>query len=307
MRIVFAGTPAFALPSLDAVRAADHELVGVVTQPDRPAGRGRKLTPSPVKQAALQASVPVIEADRLKNGEAADRLAALEPDLLVVVAYGAILGRRVLTVPTTGCVNVHGSLLPRWRGAAPIARALLAGDETTGVTLTWMRPALDSGPIIAARSVTIDATSTAASLHDELAGQGGQLLAEYLALDCDRWPAIPQDDSLATYAPLLEKSEGKFNWSAGAAVVVRHIRAMQPWPVAFATLDGASVRVFEAEATDRQSGQAPGSIVEAGENGIVVASSDFDVRIDSLQFPGKQRMAAPDAARGRTLVGQRFG
>ncbi|NNC22936.1 methionyl-tRNA formyltransferase [Salinisphaera sp. USBA-960] len=306
MRIVFAGTPDFALPSLAAVRASGHELVAVVTQPDRPAGRGQQLTPSPVKKAAVEADVPVIEADRMKGREAAERLASFQPDLMVVVAYGAILGRRVLDVPRCGCVNIHGSLLPRWRGAAPIARALLSGDETTGVTLTWMRPKLDSGPIVDTRAISLDEDTTAAALHDKLATLGGHLVSGYLVTDCDDWPAVEQDEAKATYAPPLTKAEGIIDWSAGASAIVRRIRAMQPWPVAHSALVGDNVRVFGAHGTDAASTQSPGTVVAAGAEGIRVATGDKDICLTAVQFPGKKRMPAAEAARGRALAGQRF-
>lgn len=306
MRIVFAGTPGFALPSLEAVRQSDHEIVAVITQPDRPAGRGRQLTQSPVKQAAVAADIPVIEAARLKNRESAEQVATLQPDLMVVVAYGAILGRGVLAAPRYGCVNLHGSLLPRWRGAAPIARALLAGDTETGVTLTWMRRALDSGPLIASKPVPIAADATAGSLHDILAERGGQLLADYLALNCVDWPATKQDESVANYATPLTKTEGVINWSAAAAVIVQQIRALQPWPVAYSLLADDNVRIFAAEATNQVSYEMPGTIRAAGTDGVDVASGDFDVRISQLQFPGKKRMTAAEATHGRTLAGCRF-
>ncbi len=307
MRIVFAGTPDFALPSLDAVRTSSHDLVAVITQPDRPAGRGRKLTQSPVKQAAIEAGVPVVEADQMKNREAAQNLSALAPDLMVVVAYGAILGRGVLATPRYGCVNVHGSLLPRWRGAAPITRALLAGDTRTGVTLTWMRRTLDSGPVIDNRAVDIAPDATAGSLHDVLAAQGGELLADYLAVDCAQWPAVEQDEAVATYAPQLNKTEGTIDWSAGAATIERRIRAMQPWPVAYSVLGDTTLRLFAASASDRLSTAAPGTVVAVEAEGIRVATADTDIWLTSIQFPGKRRMPAIDAARGRELVGQRFG
>ena len=306
MNIVFAGTPLFAVPSLDAVAASGHRLTGVLTQPDRRAGRGRRLASSPVKQRALELGAPVQQPERLERHATFAELAALEPDLIVVVAYGLILPRRVLALPAQGCINVHASLLPRWRGAAPIARALLAGDVQTGVTLMQMEAGLDTGPMIARRAVPIEDDATAGTLHDALAALGAAMLAEVLEKVPAALTAEPQNDDCATYAAMLDKNEAAMDWQESAAQLARRVRAFVPWPVAHAQLDGQNIRFWQAEAIDHAPDAPPGTVVAAGAAGIDIAAGEGVLRVHELQLPGKKRMRAADAANGRRWVGQRF-
>lgn len=312
LNIVFAGTPDFALPTLEAIVAGPHRLVGVLTQPDRPAGRGRRLKPSPVKARALELNVPIQQPERLKKNSAAlDALAALAPDVIVVVAYGLILPRQVLALPRLGCINVHASLLPRWRGAAPIARAIQAGDSETGVTIMQMAAGLDTGPMLTVRRVPITAATTAGDLHDELAALGGMALAEVLDMLEAGLPATPQDDEQATYAAMLDKAEAAIDWQQqSAAQIARSVRAFVPWPVAHARLGGEAVRFWQAEALDQHQSDSTntpaGQVVAATRTGIDIATANGLLRVTEIQLPGKRRMPAADAVNGRDWAGQQF-
>jgi len=309
VNIVFAGTPDFALPCLETIAASDHRLGGVLTQPDRPAGRGRQLAASPVKQRALELGVPVQQPESLKDDAAFDALAALQPDLMVVVAYGLLLPRRVLALPHHGCINVHASLLPRWRGAAPIARAILAGDDETGVTVMQMQAGLDTGPMLARWPVAIGSQTTAGGLHDQLADLGARALDEVieqlpegLAGDGD-----VQDDEHATYARRLDKAEAAIDWSQDAEHIARAVRAFAPWPVAHAVLDDKPVRFWRAQTLNTFADSALGTVIAASPEGIDIATGDGVLRVLELQLPGKRRMDAAAAVNGRDWVGQRFG
>ncbi len=278
------------------------------TQPDRPAGRGRKLKPSPVKAAALELGLPVFQPEKLKrNAEARDQLAALAPDVMVVVAYGLILPKAVLELPTYGCLNVHASLLPRWRGAAPIARAIEAGDAETGVTIMQMDVGLDTGDMLAVRRTPIDETTTAGALHDVLAAEGGTALVEVLDALPDGLAPEAQDDAQASYAAMLDKAEAAVDWSQPAVRIARLMRAFSPWPVVHAELDGDRVRFWQAVCRDGATDVAAGTVIAAGREGIDIATRDGILRVTELQLPGKRRMSAADAANGRDWVGTRFG
>ncbi|MES1941180.1 methionyl-tRNA formyltransferase [Salinisphaera sp. T5B8] len=305
MNIVFAGTPEFALPCLDAIAASSHRLAGVLTQPDRPAGRGRKLAASPVKQRALELGVPVQQPLSLKKADAFDALAALEPDLMVVVAYGLLLPKKVLALPRYGCINVHASLLPRWRGAAPIARAILAGDSETGVTLMQMDAGLDTGAMLARRAVAIDSDTTAGDLHDQLAALGAAELSTLLGRIEQGVSGEPQDDAQACYAHRLDKGEAAIDWRLRADEIARAVRAFVPWPVAHARLDGQPVRFWRA-ATASGASAEPGTVVAASAKGIDIATGAGTLRVTELQLPGKKRMDAAAAVNGRDWVGLRF-
>jgi methionyl-tRNA formyltransferase len=304
LRLVFAGTPAFAVPSLEACLGSGAELVAVYTQPDRPAGRGRRPQPSPVKEAALAVGVPVEQPETLKTAAAREPFAAYAPDLVVVVAYGLILPRAVLAIPPLGCWNVHASLLPRWRGAAPIQRAILAGDAETGVDLMRMEASLDTGPILLEQRTAIRPDDTAGSLHDRLATLGAELLAEGLArlLTGETLAARPQAQEGVTYAHKLEKAEARLDFQRSAAELERQVRAFDPWPVAETELAGETVRVWAAEAIDRAHDAVPGHIIAAGPAGIEVACGIGVLRIIAVQRAGGRRIGAADYLNARPAL-----
>lgn len=302
---MFAGTPDFAVPGLHACLDAGAEVVAVYTQPDRPAGRGRRLAPSPVKQAALAAGLAVEQPESLRDPAAQARLAACAPDLMVVIAYGLILPRKVLAIPRLGCWNVHASLLPRWRGAAPIQRAILAGDAETGVCLMQMQAGLDTGPVLLARRTPIAPDDTGGSLHDRLAALGADVLREGLERMARGEPpaATPQDAAGATYAHKLDKAEARLDFSLPAAELERKVRAFDPWPVAEAELAGERVRVWAASAGDRGPGTGdrtrPGTIAAASKDGIDIACGEGVLRILKLQRAGGRIISAADYLNAR--------
>ncbi|MHB8448011.1 MAG: methionyl-tRNA formyltransferase [Rudaea sp.] len=300
MRLIFAGTPEFAVPHLAACQIPNVEIAAVYTQPDRPAGRGRTLGASPVKLAALAARLPVEQPEALKSATVQARLRELSPDLLVVVAYGVILPRTLLAIPRLGCWNVHASLLPRWRGAAPIQRAILAGDTRTGVCLMQMEAGLDTGPVLLRREVAIAPDDTGGSLHDKLAVLGAQVLGEGLrrALAGEALHATPQPEAGAIYAHKLEKSEARLDWNESAIVLERKVRAFDPWPVAEADLAGERVRIWDAQAVP--GGHAiPGGVVAAGKAGIDIACGEGVLRVTELQRAGGRVVMAADYLNAR--------
>ncbi|HEY0914497.1 MAG TPA: methionyl-tRNA formyltransferase [Solimonas sp.] len=304
MRLVFAGTPDFAVAALDALHAAGHEIVGVYTQPDRPSGRGQKLSPSPVALRAAELGLPIFKPEKLR-GEAVDELRALAPDVMVVVAYGLLLPQAVLDIPRHGCLNIHASLLPRWRGAAPIQRAIEAGDTQTGVTIMRMDAGLDTGPMLLEEAIAITADTTAASLHDELQALGSRLIVEAVAgLERGGLQERTQPVDGATYARKLSKEEARIDWTRPAEEIARRIRAFNPVPVAWSELGGERLRLWLARA-EAGSGE-PGTIVAADAQGIAVAAGEGIVRLQQLQWPGGKAMDAATAARGRKLEGERF-
>lgn len=309
MRVVFAGTPGFALPPLQALLHSPHEVVAVYTQPDRPAGRGRQLTASPVKQLATAHALPVCQPQSFRQADAIERLAALQPDLMVVVAYGLILPAAVLSVPRLGCINIHASLLPRWRGAAPIQRAILAGDSETGVCLMQMDEGLDTGPVLACTKTPIATDDTGSHLHDRLARLGGQLLADNLAaLEQQRLIPRDQDEALATYARKLDKAEAQLDWRADAAELARKVRAFNAWPVAQTTLGGKQLRIWEAEAIPGSNeGMLPGTIMAANRAGIDVACGAGRLRLHLLQLPGARPVSAADFINAHAVESVRLG
>jgi methionyl-tRNA formyltransferase len=308
LKIVFAGTPDFSVPPLESLIASDHRVVAVYTQPDRPAGRGRKLTASPVKQLAQTQGIPVYQPKNFKQEEALQELEGHDVDLMVVVAYGLILPRRVLDAPRRGCINIHASLLPRWRGAAPIQRAILAGDGETGITIMEMEEGLDTGPMLLKKSCPIAAQDTGGTLHDRLSQLGAEALMEALPGIVDgSLTAEEQDDSLANYAEKLNKSEAVIDWKRSAADIDRQVRAFDPWPVAQADFDGKVLRVWEVEPLSIATDASPGSVVATGREGIEVATGDGVVRIRTLQMPGKRAMSAADFLNAHSLEGVVFG
>ncbi|MDT3554752.1 methionyl-tRNA formyltransferase [Stenotrophomonas maltophilia group sp. msm1] len=300
MRIVFAGTPEFAVSSLRAA-ARHHEVVAVYTQPDRPAGRGRGLAPSPVKLEAVARGIPVYQPESLKDAAAQQQLRDLQPDLMVVVAYGLILPKAVLAIPTHGCWNVHASLLPRWRGAAPIQRAIQAGDAKTGVCLMQMEAGLDTGPVLLHQELPIAATDTGGQLHDKLAELGAQVLSDGLGLLRAGIKPIarPQPEQGVTYAHKLDKAEARLDWAQDAGALARTVRAFNPWPIAEATLAGERVRIHGAVALEADHGQAPGTVLAAGRDGIDIACAQGALRLRVLQREGGKAITAADYLNAR--------
>lgn len=313
-RVIYAGTPEFAVPTLEALldAAAGVDVVAVYTQPDRPAGRGRSPRPSPVKAVALEHGLPVRQPESLRTQAERSALAALAPDLMVVAAYGLILPRAILDIPRRGCVNIHASLLPRWRGAAPIQRALIAGDTSTGVCLMAMTPGLDAGPVIACREVAIGARDTAADLHDRLAREGASLLTENLAdwLSGGLIPR-PQAQSGVTHAAKLDKSEADLDWGLAAVALDRRIRAFDPWPVARVRApSGEWLRLWRAEpvAGECPPGARPGAVTAVSAAGIDVVTGDGLLRLLEVQRPGRRRQRVGEFLNGQAIVpGDCFG
>jgi methionyl-tRNA formyltransferase len=308
LAVVFAGTPDFALPSLDAIAASSHRLVAAYTQPDRPRGRGQRVTPSPVKERALELGLPVVQPETLRDPGARDALAAFAPDVLVVVAYGLLLPRAILDTPRLGCLNVHASLLPRWRGAAPVARAILAGDAKTGVSIMRMETGLDTGPVMLRREIGIGPRETAGELEERLA----QLGAEAITAALDRLAAgnatfEPQVSAQATFAPKLARPEARLDWRESAAALARRVRALNPSPVAETTLDGAQLKVYEADVVGAEGGAVPGTVLRADANGIVVMSGDQALALKRVQLPGRRVVTAGELANARPLAGRVLG
>jgi methionyl-tRNA formyltransferase len=301
LRLIFAGTPEFAVPCLAACQADGIEVAAVYTQPDRPAGRGRKLTPSPVKQAALAAGIVVEQPESLKPAAAQQTLANYRPDLLVVVAYGLILPRAVLAIPTHGCWNVHASLLPRWRGAAPIQRAILAGDRETGVALMQMEAGLDTGPVMLERLTAISQQDTGGSLHDRLSLLGAQLLLDGLAqLRTGRAPAaFAQAEDGVTYAHKLDKTQAPLDFNRTARELERQVRAFDPWPIATAQIAGETLRIWAAQPLALDHHAAPGSLLAASPSSLDVACAEGALRVTAVQRAGGRRITANDYLNAR--------
>ncbi|MBV2130233.1 methionyl-tRNA formyltransferase [Arsukibacterium indicum] len=300
LRIIFAGTPDFAARHLQALINSPHQIVAVYSQPDRPAGRGQKLQASAVKQLAEQHDLPVYQPKSLKKSAAQAELAALNADVMVVVAYGLILPTTVLQCPRLGCINVHGSLLPRWRGAAPIQRAIWAGDQQTGITIMQMDEGLDTGAMLSKVSCDISPVDTSASLYDKLAELGPEaLLAALASLPALQETAEPQDDKQASYAEKLQKEEGLLDFAKTAAVLDREIRAFNPWPGSYLQLAQGTVKIWQAHCKDSSHQATPGQIIAAGKKGIEVACKDSVLVLTTLQPPGKKPMPVADFLNGR--------
>jgi len=302
LKIIFAGTPQFAAVPLTALLESEYRIAAVLTQPDRPAGRGRRLSASPVKELALAHHLPLLQPATLKDEESVAALAACDADLMVVVAYGLILPPAVLALPRLGCINIHASLLPRWRGAAPIQRAILAGDRETGITIIQMDEGLDTGAMLHRLSCPIHDDDTAAALHDRLAGLGAHALLETLKLlEQDRLDPCPQDESLACYAAKISKQEAQLDWSLSAVDLERRVRAFDPWPVAYTFVDGERLRVWRAQPVDLPEGVAPGTVLMAGREGITVAAAEGGLRLLEVQPAGGRRMTAAEFLNAREI------
>ncbi|MBS0347872.1 MAG: methionyl-tRNA formyltransferase [Proteobacteria bacterium] len=305
MKVAFAGTPEFAAAALQAILAAGFEVPLVLTQPDRPAGRGMQLQPSPVKQVAVAAGIPVHQPEKLRTPEQQAPLAEAGVDVLVVAAYGIILPQAVLDLPRYGCLNIHASLLPRWRGAAPIHRAIEAGDAETGITIMQMDAGLDTGPMLLKRSTAIESDDTTSSLHDRLAGLGADLIVDALRALPDGLTATPQPADGVTYAAKIGKAEATVDWTRPATEIERAIRAFNPFPGALGTYQGTPIKLWRARPIDASG--APGEVLMAEGAGVIVACGEGALCITELQKPGGKRLAAADFVRGTAVaVGSRF-
>jgi methionyl-tRNA formyltransferase len=301
MRIIFMGTPEFAVPSLDEIICEGHELLAVITQPDRPKGRGKKLTPSPVKEKALEQGIRIFQPPKLKDEGIISEIEKLSPDCIVVVAFGQILPKRVLNIPKFGCVNVHASLLPKYRGAAPINWAIINGERITGVTTMYMDEGLDTGDIILQKEVNIE-DKTAGELHDDIAEVGAKLLRDTLKLvEKGTAPREKQKDSESSYAPMLNKRIGKINWNNSAEDIYNLIRGVIPWPTAFTTYKGEKFKIWKARVLGECGNDKPGMIVETGKEGISVCTADRLFLIEELQFPNSRRMTVDEYLRGNKI------
>lgn len=303
MKLIFMGTPAFAVPSLEAVLAAGHDVAAVFTQPDRPRGRGLVVLPSPVKECALQHGLTVCQPETFKDDAVTETIRALSPDCMAVVAYGRILPQRVLDIPKWGCVNVHGSLLPKYRGAAPIQWAVARGEQETGVTTMYLAREMDAGDMIYSERTRIEPTDTAGSVHDRLMHMGAALLVKTLAdIENATAPRVAQDHDNATYAPLLRREDAAIDWSATATAVCAFVRGMIPWPVAFVTTPVGPLKVYEAAESGRRAPGAPGCVAGVSPEGIEVVCGDGQtVYLRRIQAVGGRQMAAKHYARGHQL------
>ncbi len=300
LRIVFAGTPDFAARHLAALLSSEHEVIAVYTQPDRPAGRGKKLTASPVKNIAIEHDIPVYQPENFKSDQAKQALAELNADIMVVVAYGLLLPQAVLDTPKLGCINVHGSILPHWRGAAPIQRSIWAGDAETGVTIMQMDIGLDTGDMLKIATLPIEATDTSASMYEKLAALGPQALIDCLAdIAAGKATPVKQDDALANYAKKLSKEEARINWSDDAEHIERCVRAFNPWPMSHFEAANNSIKVWQSRVSEQTSDKPAGTIVQADKSGIHVVTGNGILVLEQLQVPGKKAMSVQDILNSR--------
>lgn len=295
MKIIFAGTPDISAAVLQALINKQHNIIACLTQPDRPQGRGLKITASPVKNVALNANIPILQPQTLKDKDVQEQLQSLQPDLMIVIAYGLILPQAILDIPKYGCINIHASILPRWRGAAPIQHAILAGDKTTGITIMQMDAGLDTGDILEIYPCDISTNETSASLYEKLT-----LLAQTAIVDCiiklsqHTLKPVKQDNNLATYAHKIEKQQAKIDWHNSAVQIVRCVNAYNPWPVAFTTFDNQNIRIWNAESADITTSDTPGKIIALETNGIIVATGNGTIRLLTLQLPGKKMLSVSE-------------
>ncbi|NMB43570.1 MAG: methionyl-tRNA formyltransferase [Clostridiales bacterium] len=309
MNIIFMGTPDLAATVFDKLIASNHNILAAVTQPDRPVGRGKKIKYSPVKELALEHNIPVLQPNKARDEEFISELESYNPDIIVVAAYGQILPEGIINLPKFGCINVHTSLLPKYRGASPIQWAIMNGDEKTGVTIMHMDTTLDTGDIIIQEEVIIDKKETAASLHDKLALCGGDLVIEAIKLmEEGKAPRIKQDDSMATYVKTIDKSEGKIDFSDSSIVIERKIRGLNPWPSAYTFLNGQNLKVWDAEVLEEEikdslknKQASPGQIVDVSDNGLIVNTGHGYLNLLEIQLAGKKRMKVADFLRGNKV------
>jgi methionyl-tRNA formyltransferase len=308
LSLIFAGTPEFSVPALEALLASKHRVAAVYTQPDRPAGRGRHVAMSAVKQAALRCELPVEQPASLRDGAALERLSAWSADLMIVVAYGLLLPEAVLRAPRLGCINIHASLLPRWRGAAPIQRAILAGDHATGVTIMQMDAGLDTGPVLLTKETAIHDWETAASLHDRLSQLGAHALLDALeGLESGALSARAQPAEGVTYATKIRKEEASIDWSRAAIEIDRQVRAFNPWPVAETRWQGQQLRIWEATPLNATAGAAPGAVIASGDDGVDVATGAGALRLTRLQLPGRKPLSVAEFVHAHRLDGAVLG
>lgn len=307
LRVIYAGTPEFAVPALQALIQSRHSVVAVYTQPDRPAGRGRKLLPSPVKQVALEHTIPVEQPESLKGADVQHILEQYKADVMVVAAYGLLLPQRVLDIPRYGCLNIHGSLLPRWRGAAPIQRAIEAGDTETGITIMQMAAGLDTGDMLLKVPCAITPTSTGQSIHDQLAQDGATALLQVLEQVCtDTLRPEKQNDALANYAHKLTKAEALIDWNQSAIEIDRKIRAFDAYPTAYTLYKGEPLRFFNSQVLEGSTQAPAGSVLAESKAGIDIATGQGIVRILRLQMAGGKQLSAAEFTNARSLLGERF-
>ena len=310
MKIVFMGTPEYAAASLEAVIQSGREVVLVVTQPDKPKGRSGELVPPPVKECALKHGIPVFQPEKIKRPEEVAKLREYEADVFVVAAFGQILSQEILDMPRLGCLNVHASLLPKYRGASPIQRVILDGEEKTGITIMQMDAGIDTGDILWKKEIAIEPTDNFETLHDKLAVLGGEAIVEALdLLEEGKLVRTKQDDSLSCYAPLIKKEMGRLDFSKSAVVLDRQIRSMTPWPSAFTKYNGKQLKVWKAVPLEGKGKKAlPGEVTEVTKDSITVATGDGELRIEELQLEGKKRMSCHDFLLGvKVQVGDSFG
>jgi methionyl-tRNA formyltransferase len=299
LRIIFAGTPEFAAHHLKALIDSHHCIVAVYTQPDRPSGRGKKLTPSPVKALAIENELPVFQPQSLKSETDQEQLAALNADLMVVVAYGLLLPENVLNIPHYGCINVHGSLLPRWRGAAPIQRAIDAGDQSTGITIMQMDAGLDTGDMLYKVECDIDVDETSQTLHDKLMVLGATALLKTLdLLEGNKLEPVKQNDDLATYAEKISKEEAEIDWTQSAEIIARKLRAYNPFPIAYTFIDDSRIKIYQASITNLPQKNLPGNILALNNEGLLIACGKNALLVQKLQLPGKKPMGITDIING---------
>jgi methionyl-tRNA formyltransferase len=308
LKIVFAGTPDFSVAALQALISSTHEVIAVYTQPDRPSGRGRKLHASPVKQCALSHDIPVFQPVSLRDAQAQQQFADLDADLMVVVAYGLILPGEVLDAPRLGCLNIHASLLPRWRGAAPIQRAILAGDHKTGVTIMQMDEGLDTGDMLLKVECAITDDDTAGKLHDRLSALGARAIVDAIEqLESGRLQPEPQIDELACYAAKLDKAEARLDWQKTALELDRQVRAFNPWPVAQTQWQGKVLRIWESEVVDQATKGAPGKVMRVAKQGIDIATAAGLLRLKKVQLPGGKPMSVDAFLNAHSIEGDILG